>query len=91
MKVKDGLALLQLVEQQRVQIGEMQAQLERAEEDLQLIASALVKTAEFDEWLMDQDLSCAHQRKPSDDVKRVQVEGATDLTLAVAYAGRAQS
>jgi hypothetical protein len=60
------------------------------EKDLEVmdLSSALVLTSAFDEWLMDQDLSCAHQRKPSDDVKRVKVEGKDDMQLALAYARR---
>ena len=58
-------------------------------EDLLAVAGELVKSAEFLDWLMDQDLSCAGLGKPSKKIPgNLRVDEASDITLALAYARR---
>jgi hypothetical protein len=59
--------------------------LARAQQDLALMAAGLCRTAEFGDWLLEQDVSSAVMRGPQGKIKKVLVENQDDLTLALAF------
>jgi len=90
-KLMDGLQILSL--QTRLNtaeklLAETVKILVACEQDRTLLAEAAATTTEFNDWLMDQDVSSAHMRKPSPKVKGVEVEDADDTTLAMAWAAQ---
>ena len=88
-KLRDGLEIVAENLELRRQLAEKNALLEQAEADRDELAIVLCRTAEFDEWLLDQDVSSAHMRKPGPTRKAAEIEGASDLDLALQYARRA--
>lgn len=65
-------------------LHECSIQLVEARRDRELLAQAMCNTGPFLDWLIDQDVSSAHMRKPSGP-KGAQVEGRSDLELALDY------
>jgi hypothetical protein len=61
--------------------------LRQAEEDRDLLAQHMVKGEAFLDWLIEQDVSSAHMRKPWRQ-RDAEVEGKSDLELALAYCNR---
>jgi len=95
-KLRDGLEIVAENLELRRQLRELEEKatdlgrrLHLALAGSQLLARQLVKTAEFDAWLLDQDVSSAHMRKPGPVRKAAEIEEASDLKLALQYARRA--
>jgi hypothetical protein len=66
-------------------IDVLEYELAEARKDRKLIASRLMTTTEFYDWLMDQDKSCAITYSPSNERKRVIVDDKDDVELAIAF------
>lgn len=88
VKLKDGLSLIRKAEQLQDLVTETAQLLEQAERDRDLLVQAVVQSQPFKRWLLEQDSSSMYRyRTPVKD--DVTVEDADDLTLALAFAGRA--
>jgi hypothetical protein len=94
VKLANGLKILRENLELRAQIAQLQAEMDSKAEiaaeylaDAELLASMLCRQPAFTDWLLDQDVSSAHERKPS-GIRGVSVEETSDLDLALAYAGR---
>lgn len=82
------LQLKQVLDQERVLTKELRAELERAEQDRDLLATALIRSDQFQRWLLTQDTSSMLRYRSWVNSDLV-VEDADDLTMALAFAGRA--
>lgn len=89
MKLSEAMGLLRQNDELQAQLNRMSIELIEAKQDRELLAAILCRQPAFGEWLLEQDVSSAHERKPS-GVKGVTVEDVNDLTLALQFAGRAQ-
>jgi hypothetical protein len=90
-KLEDGLKILSLqtrLAQAERMLSETMAMMLSIEANCCQLAEAIVTTTEFSDWLMDQDVSSAHVRKPGPKVKPTEVEEQDDVTLALAWAAQ---
>lgn len=90
----------QLYERQASDMAARIAELEDEVDDLEieasdltvklaLLAQAVVDTPAFRCWLLAQDRSSSHERRPSIGLEPgVEIEGRDDVALALAFAGR---
>lgn len=93
-KAKLGVRVHELEEQ----VAELRYQLQLAQDDRDLLAQVLAKEEGFLDWLIDQDVSSACMYVltskgrsfgvPFGQRKRAEVEGKSDLELALAYCNR---
>jgi hypothetical protein len=82
---RDQLAtLIAKLDMLRSELTACNRELAEASRDRELLAQAMCNTGPFLDWLIDQDVSSAHMRKPSGP-KGAQVEGRSDLELALDY------
>ena len=94
VKLVEGMELLQERARSQIRIRQLEAEiietrkaLAEADEDRRLLAKSICREGDFLDWLVDQDVSSAHMRKPWRQ-RDAEVEGKTDLELALAYANR---
>ena len=90
-KLEDGLKILSLqirLSQAEQLLAETMRMLVACEQDRTLLAEAAATTTEFSDWLMNQDVSSAHMRKPSPTAKGAKVEDADDAALSLAWAAQ---
>jgi hypothetical protein len=89
LKIQIQLEILQLrqqLHQLEQDLHHCSIELIEAMLDRELLALVLCRTAEFGDWLLEQDTSSMEMYRSK--VDGVKVEDQDDLTLALAFAGR---